>query len=561
MELIGAAAQAPAPSDFTLSGAAAKWLSLFICITITFQAILIFLQPVNWDEFRFLADIHQHRQGTLGPWLQTLHVHFFSWAVNVPGGEVSQVIAGRCLILLFECVTIAAIFVAARAFVAREEALFAVLSYLAFSYVVRHGASFRYDPIATALLMSALALILWHRISLTRACIAAACTALAALVTVKAVFYLPALALAAIWRLAESQDSKADLVRIGIATGAGAATFAIVAILHRLTLAAPDAETAQRVVGHGFLKTIAEAGLLPRLDAILSSLVMDALIWILIGLGLAKAIAALRSARRADPRLLALLGLTLPLATLFFYRNAFPYYFAFILAPATILAGFALAGRDRLAVSAGAALVLLAGIHAATAPSPTLAVQRAHVDAVHRMFPQPVPYIDRASMIASFPKQGFFMSSWGVENYRDAGRPALREAVISTAPPLVIANAPALQAAFAGDRSPLLPEDVQALRDSYIHHWGFLWVAGKHLQAVPEASVFYLSIPGIYTIEGGGPVLIDHRTHRPGETVALSRGRHSVQSLAGEVDFTLRYGDNLFSPAVPPPSGPIFGDL
>lgn len=556
---LGIAAASP---QRAASGADAMWLGAFVLAALGLQAVLIFLQPVNWDECRFLADVHQHRQGTLGPWLQTLHVHAFSWVVDVPGGEVSQVVAARCLMLLFECVTVGALFVAARAFVGREAALFAALSYLAFSYVVRHGASFRYDPIATALLMSALALLLQPRIALARACIAAACTALAALVTVKAVFYVPALALAALWRLAESKDRKAGLIRLGIAAAAGTATFGIVAFLHRLALAAPDAETAQRVVGHGFSKTVAEAGLLPRLDAIVPSLVSDAVVWILIGLGLAKAVSELRSGRRADPRLLALLGLALPLATLLFYRNAFPYYFAFILAPAAILAGLALKGREGLAVPAGAALLLLAGLHAAAAPSPALAVQRAHVDAVHAMFPKPVPYIDRASMIASFPKQGFFMSSWGMENYRAAGRPALREAIAASAPPLVIANAPALEAALAGDASSrLLPEDAAALRESYIHHWGALWVAGKRLRAGPEGAVFDLPIPGPYTVEGSVPVLIDHQTRRPGETVVLARGPHRMQSLAGAVDFTLRYGDNLFTPAAPSPPGPIFGDL
>ena len=42
--------------------------------------------------------------------------------------------------------------------------------------------------------------------------------------------------------------------------------------------------------------------------------------------------------------------------------------------------------------------------------------QRAVVAAVHRIFPEPVPYLDHGGVMASFPKVNFFMSSWGVDD-------------------------------------------------------------------------------------------------------------------------------------------------
>ena len=60
--------------------------------------------------------------------------------------------------------------------------------------------------------------------------------------------------------------------------------------------------------------------------------------------------------------------------------------------------------------------------------------------AVHATFPEPVPYIGGYGVVASFPRQGFFMSSWGVEDYHRARVPIFADIVARTQPPLLLAG-------------------------------------------------------------------------------------------------------------------------
>ena len=53
--------------------------------------------------------------------------------------------------------------------------------------------------------------------------------------------------------------------------------------------------------------------------------------------------------------------------------------------------------------------------------------QKETLDLVHRLFPEAVPYIDRCSMVSTFPKVGFFMSSLGMRFYHERGEPIMEE--------------------------------------------------------------------------------------------------------------------------------------
>ena len=50
--------------------------------------------------------------------------------------------------------------------------------------------------------------------------------------------------------------------------------------------------------------------------------------------------------------------------------------------------------------------------------------QRATLAAVHEIFPEPVAYIDRCSMISRYNKVGFFMASWQIAEYLEKTYPS-----------------------------------------------------------------------------------------------------------------------------------------
>jgi hypothetical protein len=182
-------------------------------------------------------------------------------------------------------------------------------------------------------------------------------------------------------------------------------------------------------------------------------------------------------------------------------------------------------------------------------------LQRAVVATVHRMFPQPVAYIDRASMVGSFPQAGFFMSTWGMETYRAAGRPVLSENAARRPPAFMIVGHPAQEWALAGlplsHPLALAPRDAAFLRQNFIPHWGPIWVAGKTV----GKGRFEMGIPGLYTVEAASAVRIDGRMVAPGQTVRLSAGPHKLEGVERA---TLRIGERLYRPASPPPVGRLF---
>ena len=106
---------------------------------------------------------------------------------------------------------------------------------------------------------------------------------------------------------------------------------------------------------------------------------------------------------------------------------------------------------------------------------------------------------------------------------------------------------------------PLFEEDFATLRDNYVHHWGTLYVAGKRLALSAEPMSFEILIPGRYTLESAGEVLIDGQSYPAGSTLALTAGAHTIEGLeVGLGEVVLRWGEDLYRPAAPPPPGWIF---
>lgn len=544
-------------------GPARPWipaLLLFgIGLCLALQLNLVFVQEINWDEYFFLSHVHEFDRGTLARALQSFHVHLFGWLPGIPGGEIAQIEAARLVMLACEAGTMASIYAIGRRFLDREEALAAVLAYIATGVVMLHGASFRADPIATVLMMLGCALLARSALRAPALAVLAVAGALAMLITVKAVFYAPLIAALAVWRLWSAPDPRALAVRLTVTGVAAGIVFALLYLWHQSLMPA-DLDGSRALLANAYEKTVLKSGLFPRAD-VLSSVALNSPVQAALAvLGLGMAGAALVR-RTTYERPLLLLALATPLLTLIFYRNAFPYFFAFILPPVAVVMGYAIERLGRRWLIPLALAMTIGGVvsHSRGLAKPQDA-QAQLIAAVHAIFPEPVPYIDRCSMIARFPKTGFFMSSWGVESYRAANREVFGAIAQERAPPLLIANGPALEAAMAGadsaDGNRLLRGDAAFLRDNYVHHWGAIWVAGKTLRLVGRQADFEIVIGGRYTVEVNGPVTIDGGRYLPRTVAELAPGLHRI---TGDVDrVVLRWGDNLPVPAAKPSAEPLF---
>ncbi len=530
------------------------------------QAALLFRLNINWDEYFFLSHIHSFLAGRLTDPMQTFHVHILAGVAALPLSDPDQIMAGRLLMALCEAGALACLYRIARVFVEPVHALFAPVAWCGAVYSLDHGMSFRADPMASFLMMASLALLFAGRLCWRRGIAAGLLAALGLLVTIKSVFYLPAFGAAFVWRMGEI-DSRTRVIAIF----AAAATVLVTAggalwLWHGSGLAEASAAKGSSIAQTAAAasarseqiadKVLFSQGLFPRGDVVVRWAAGSALTMFLL---LAGVLAAIRIAWSKDPvRGIALLLLAVPLASLVFYRNAFPYFFPFILFPAATLAALA---AERIAspllrsALAGGMLAVL-GVQFGNGWQRDQSAQREIATTVHKLFPRPVPYIDRNGMIPSYPKAGFFMSTWGVEGVVANGHPALAPVIAGQQPPLVIVNTPVLEVALdpahRGGKPVLGRADVAALRDNYIHHWGAIWVAGKRL-AETDAD-FAIVISGAYTLECAGSRMLDGAPLACGSVRHLAGGLHRWSGGAA----LWRWGDHLEVPQGMPSAKPIY---
>ncbi|HMS19166.1 hypothetical protein [uncultured Sphingorhabdus sp.] len=504
---------------------ARNWIVVAIALVAALQFRLIFVQGFNWDEFYFLSQVHAAKNGTLQIALNTIHTRLFFWLPQLPG-EIAQLQVARMFMLVAELSTVACIIGLARRFTDLQTALIAGLAYISAGYIFLHGASFRVDPIATALLMAALLGSAALREN-WRSCLTIAfLIALAGATTIKAVFFAPAFAGIWLLRWSESSDRKRTAAWMASTTIAAMLLFVALYVMHSHSLAIADAENSRKMVSNAGEKMFS-MGLFPQAQTMFRQGMMS----VVFSAAVLAAPLVLTLQKRSGIEKAALLALWLPLLSLAIYRNSFPYFYAFIMAPATVAAAAALMPVVRRYGALPLVLMLLgngAWLYWST-PKDMQTVQARVLDNVHAIFPKPVAYIDFSSMISSFPKQGFFMSGWGMDNYRDAGQPMFVGILQTQTVPLVIANHDSLLAALTGKKSaqPLLPADEQLLRDNYLHHWGPIWVAGKEIEAGDSIVPIQIAVPGEYKLEGGEAV-IDGTAVKFGAIVSLARGSYRV---------------------------------
>lgn len=551
-------------------------LLMLIGILLAFSFHRLFITNINWDEFFYLSFIYDYQRGVPLSLFQTFHVHLFGWLTSLPGNEIHQILAARGVAWLLMCGSSWFIYAIARKFCSRLASLVAVLLYLSFSYVMDHGLSFRADPICAIFFMAALYLLLHDDGSRFHLPISAALMAVAMMISIKSAFYLPTFGIIFLTRVV-TREHKWDAVK-------GAILFSIVfggAFLtlyqsHGLSLAGstrPNPAIFLTAVGS---KMFLWDDLFPRLPYLVRAGQENLIVWGLIMLGTLGMIRRVVGKEERESGLV-LLALLVPIGSLVVYRNAFPYFFVFLMPAAVVLCGVGCdvmlaRGReigtriyDMMIV---VILIAQAGVFLADyvvkLPDQTIA-QRETIELVHRMFPKPVPYVDRSSMVPSHRKVGFFMSTWGMESYRARGKPIMAGVLQSEEPRFLIVNSRALDISEpqvggeAANAYKLLDEDHRILRENFVHHWGVVYVAGKQFDLRPsEPETFEVLISGVHTLESPVPVLIDGVIYEPGEKVELDQGVHLIASVGGRGHVVLRWGANLYRPDKTPSGRPVF---
>lgn len=540
---------------------AERWLIAAFVAVLLLQLEVLFSRPVNWDEYFHLTEVHMFQQGRLTETLQVLYARAFFWLAWLPVDAVDQIRVARLFMLGFELVTTWAIFAMACRFASRQAAMVAALAYLSGGYVFQHGMSFRADPMAAAFLMGTLYILLTRRLDWRNILFAGFLTGLAFLTTIKIVLYAPAFAAVA-WLRWQEADSRAALIRQGI--GYTAATIAFSALFVGLTmLTLPPQSAAEVSAAHQRLSTsgtmMFDLGLFPNWPYALSAIAFAPVMAVMV----LRTPFDWRREVAARPVRIALALLMAPLLSISFYSNSFPYFYAFILPPVMVAAAIGASVMIRrfglgliTAALAANALVLSLGT-----PRAVLTAQKQVAAAVDQIFPEPVPYFDFPGMVPAFPKANFFMTIWGVRRYWDGLEDSFSQAMAERPVPLLILNQEPLtrnQTDPAGAWE-LTPADRTALRDSFIPHWGPLWVAGKQFSGPDLVQPFTLRTPGTYTVEGGA-ARIGGVLYRAGATLELTRGEYTIERQTAQPT-VLRWGNHLPRPAKPFVGGPVMKDF
>jgi len=577
------------------AGGAVLWLLRgLVALLLCFKVFLVYRININWDEFVYLAHVLRFQDGEHLPLIQTFYVHPFAWLASLPGFEMEKLQAARLAVAALGTASAGLIYAIARRYLSELAVLAALLLYLADPNLLKHAYSFRADTLCAFLFLAAVYCFLSAEKHRILAALGGAALAVSALISVKTVFFalpLACLVCGFLWR-----DGRRALGRIAVFAVAFALAFGMLLAWHSLALngvavadqVASAGTTANRLQGI-FEKVLLQTGFFPRWREFLVIVAANPMLWLALLGGLALAVNRLlrKGFGEAEVMVIAACSLLLPLLL---YRNAFSYFYVFLLPLPTVAAGYFLErlfralparrsgdGRDLSlgsALATGCVICLLALPTWAFAQAAYLQAsdnqrgQREIIDLVHRAFPEPVPYIDRNSMIATFPKVGFFMSTWGVEGYRGRGEPLFRDVLERDGPRFLLVNTPMLDigdpAWFGEDESVyrLLDEDYEVLRDNFVPYWGALYVLGKRFEALDSAPVpFEILVPGDYEVRGDNPVMIDGLPLLPGDIASLAAGAHAIRMPSGRGTVVLREAGLPDAPAAPPSGQPIYDGL
>lgn len=532
------------------------WPVLAIALALLLQLAITTTRAVNWDEFFHYAQVHQFLAGTLDKPLQSLSARLFSWAALLPGTGVDHILSIRLAEFGFLSIAAAAIYAIARRFAPVPIALLAVLLYLSGGFVLQHGSSFRADAVAAALLTTSLAAMLRLRLSLGVILLVAALAAAALLMTIKSVLYAPAFAGIAWLRWQEAGRSRAAALRLILLAMAVPVSFGLMFMAHATGLASGADGKAGAIAASSADKMFALSGL-PYYNHILQGALLAPVLAVCV---LLVPVLLWREKGNAAGRV-AVAGLWLPMLSVAVYHNTAPYFYTFILPP--VCAACAVALPLLVRRYSVAALSAILAVNALTIwliePASPLGRQRQLLQAADLMWPEKPAYFDFPAMLGSFPKANTFLTPWGVENYLHGRRGTMVDAMAAQPVPLVMENDPMFTAALRTRRpvAQFLPQDLAAMRSTYLHWWGPFWLAGQHMDRGEQRQARFL-VPGTYTLVSGS-LTIDGRALGPQGSIALNRGVHRLQ--AGPAGARLVWGRDPRLPAQAPPAPPYWTDF
>lgn len=519
---------------------------LLIALIFIARLRLTYAFNLNWDEFLNLSMVFDYlRNDPLEVW-QTLFVHFFSWVFLISPNEVEQLYAIRIVMLLMVLVSSIAIYGISRRFVGHEPALVGVLAFNAVRYSLLYGADFRTDTMATPVMLLAVWIVSCPKLSLRGAVCAGALCGIGGALTIKSVFFMPTVAALLLVRAFQSEDVRGALVRVGMSAFSAAVTLSALLAVHAWML--PRGTEVVQFITRTGTSTLLSGDYSIALSTLVKTTLFDFGFWIAVIAG------AVTVFRREFPDRIAAATFLLPLAAFAVYRDIYPYYVPFLIGPLCVLVAIAASTLQPVWRNTLVALFAVGAIFAfgfsLNRPSEP---QRQVVELVHRIFPEPVPYIDHTSMISAFPKKGIFMSNWGMTDYRREGRPIMTAILDEDAPRFLLQTHNRLAVdKFSPEQSEhaalgLLASDVQLLQSNYLRYWGPLFLPGKELR---NGKALRILIPGRYRLKGSAVDIQGAGKLRPEQEIYLARGDYRV-SLEGETDAWL-----VWAASAPPASAP-----
>ena len=540
------------------------WGAILICLAMQFFMARRF--EINFDEFYNLNMGYEFLRGEVTNPFQTIFFRFASWLDFIQGNEVDQIVAGRMFTYGASVLTCFFIYKLSRRYFSVQASLFAVLSLFSFFYVFRHMTAFRTDIIITMYLMAILWVVSDPNQNKYKVLIAGFLIGLSFTLALKSIFYMPVVAIFLLGRWQASAWSRQEFIHGVTMFLVAVITYVILFILHDPSLS--NADSSARYLQSLSETEEGESGLFKTWGILVDSVLKNPLGWWLLILGFTLVATDIKNdVGRPKYMTIALLTFLFPLSTVIYYYHANAYFYPFMLAPAVI---FIAAAIDRFGLPDKPTIfIVLIGVFSylpvsifIRSVSQHQLSQRAVLNAVHEIFPSPVPVMDYCGMISTFDRvneSGLFINPdiFGHVKYSLNKKPVMKKAIISYQPQIILANTSGLDLNQEYQHLylyPLLTEDTEVLQNNYVKIWGPIFIPGQQLR---EDGSFEVLVSGIYTIKGSTGITIDGTLIKNGQTLFLAQGMHELSGLKGG-SVQLVWGDNLKKPDIPEPTRPLF---
>lgn len=533
-----------------------RFISAIIILLIACQSWLIFQKAINWDEFLHFGLIYDLADGRLRGGIQTLDTRLFGWATSISQDAIVQIQAIRFVMLACAIITAVAVTTLARRLVRFEIALLCGLVYLSAGFVFTNAFTYRTDPVAAAALMSALCVLAFGKLSWMRVALVGLLVGFAGALTIKSIFYLPCFAAVA-WLHWSGPDGRKFpmVVRFGSVVAVSLLFFALLIGLHRAGLPASEAPAS------GLARSLGNFLNFFQFEQI-RYVLLEAIFAPVVTVGVMMLPFATKGLSKQTKILL--IGLCAPLLCILFYRNTYPYFFTFLLPPICVAIAPALSKLVARYHVIPVVIFALIGPAFLLAHEPygTLERQRAVIDEVERLFPEPAAYVSFSSYVPHYPRLGpSLMSGPGLKNYWDLRSGQIANDIEAGRIAFVIVTDDALNAVFNSDEpaaAAFLPKrDVAALRANFLEHSDTIFILGREICPEAKEQAIQIVHSGPYSLDGGD-LVINGRNVSDGTSIHLKAGLIKVRHQLGSC-IKLWGLDHV--PVLPEhfPSGPIGG--